>query len=1030
MHCHDESDLDEVRTHLASKQGPEYWRALDELAQTPAFQALVEREFKQPIGDWTTPLSRRRFLSLLGASFALAGLSGCGGAPREPIMPYVRPPEEIVPGRPLFFATAMPLAGYASGLLVKSHMGRPTKIEGNPEHPANLMPAGAPPEAKYGPTDLYAQAELLSFYDPDRSRAVTHLGEIRSWDAFVADLQRVLRNGRDTGVDTNLRIRILTGAITSPALADQIQKVLDMYPRARWHVWEPAGQDNARIGARFAFGRDLATRYRFDEAKVVLSLDADFLGQGPGSVRYTRDFTARRRVRLSRPEQTMNRLYAVESTPTITGAAADHRLPQRAAQIESLARDIARRVGVSVPDGAGPAHDVPATWLDAVVADLRREPRSSLVVAGAHQPPLVHALVHAINMRLGNRGHTVLYSEPIERRPIRPSDHGPETDPVESLRELADAMSEGIDLLLVLGSNPAYTAPADLRFAERLEHVPFVVHLGLYADETADLAHWRLPETHFLESWGDTRAYDGTVSFVQPLIEPLYAGRSEYDILAILTSQLERSAYEVVRRYWRERFLRMTRPTPSNFEAWWRKALHDGFVADSGAPAVTPELAAGWAAAPGVRAATGLEVNFRLDPTLFDGRFANNGWLQELPKPLTKLTWDNAILISPATAVRLGFARDGHPEEANEKVARLELRGRHVEGPLWVLPGHADDSVTVYVGNGRSSAGHVGTNVGFNAYALRTSEALGFDTGATLTTTGRRHRLACSQLHNLMHNRDIIRSGTLSRPPTIPEPAHTPRRTLSLYPEPEYLEHKWGMTIDLTLCTGCSACVVACQAENNIPVVGKDQVLAGREMHWLRVDQYYVGGAEQPAHLFHQPVACMHCENAPCEVVCPVMATAHSSDGLNDMVYNRCVGTRYCSNNCPYKVRRFNFFQYADMTTESLRLMYNPEVTVRTRGVMEKCTYCVQRIRTHQIHAQVEERPLGDGEIMTACQAACPAGAIVFGDLNARSKVAQEQLEPLSYGLLYDLNTRPRTTYLAALKNPNPDILRVEEVAR
>jgi molybdopterin-containing oxidoreductase family iron-sulfur binding subunit len=1042
MKPHHHLDLATVRERLGAARGRDYWRTLEELSQAEGFQELLLREFPRQAGEWTDAVSRRQFLLLMGASLGLAGLSGCAPAPQERIMPYVRAPEEIVPGRPLFFATAMPLAGHASGLLVESHMGRPTKVEGNPGHPSNPKPPDAPPHARFGPSDLYAQASVLTLYDPDRSQSVVHLAsEIATWEtfegAFRGEIDR-LRNG----ADRPLRLRILTGTVTSPTLAWQLRSLLQRHPRAVWHVHEPAVGDNALRGARAAFGEAVAAQYHFERAERVLALDADFLACGPDHLRYSRDFVSRRKVRHD--QRTMNRLYAVESTVTTTGAYADHRLPLRAAQIESFARDVAVQLGVPRAQAGGTPHNVPAATLRAIADDLSAHRGRSLVLAGDGQPPLVHALAHALNDRLGNVGHTVTYTMSADASAANPR---------RSLEELVLAMrAREVDVLLILDCNPAYTAPADLRFADAIRTVTFTVHLGLYRDETALLCQWHIPQAHYLEAWSDVRAHDGTASIVQPLIQPLYHGRTAHELVALLTEESDRSSYEIVRGFWQDVHRAdgaarqalgpvQVLAAGGDFETWWRRALHDGLIADM-AFSARPVRLGDWTAAPAGPAPVGgpvLEVVFRPDPAVFDGRFANNGWLQEWPRPITKLAWDNVALISPATAVRRGFARPGRPELANEQVVTLELHGRTVDAPLWVLPGQPDDTVTVHLGYGRWSAGRVGGDgrhtVGFNAYQLRTSAAPWFDSGLTVRATGRRYPLATTQSQHLIpHGREgLLQHGTLAAYEHLAQhlEGHEPRRTISLFSGHEYPGYKWGMSIDLTACTGCGACVVACQAENNIPVVGKTEVGRGRAMHWLRVDSYYVGGSDNPATYF-QPVPCMHCENAPCELVCPVAATTHSEDGLNDMVYNRCVGTRYCSNNCPYKVRRFNFFEYSSFASSTVNLQHNPEVTVRSRGVMEKCSYCVQRIRGAQVDAELQDRRVRDGDVQTACQAACPAGAILFGDLNlpdgrgrpGGSKVAQAQAEPLDYGLLAELNTRPRTTYLAALKNPNPAIPR------
>ncbi|MGH7404656.1 MAG: 4Fe-4S dicluster domain-containing protein, partial [Candidatus Methylomirabilales bacterium] len=830
-------------------------------------------------------------------------------------------------------------------------------------------------------------------------------GAISTWDALLAVLNTELQAQR---ASQGAGLRVLTGTVTSPTLARQLRTLLTKFPSAKWHQYEPASRDHVRAGARLAFGQDIDTRYRFDRADVILALDADFLFCGPGALRYAREFVARRRVRAG-PTATMNRLYAVESTPTLTGAMADHRLPLRAGQIEGFARAVARGLGVpgelAVDTAPSPAH---AAWIAALVRDLQQHRGSSIVLAGDQQLPIVHALAHAMNHALGNVDKTVFYTDPVEAKPV---------DQITSLRELVRDMEAGrVEMLVIIGGNPVFTAPTDLDFARPLSKVKLRIHLSLYDDETSALCHWHIPETHELESWSDARAFDGTVTITQPLIAPLYGGRSAHELLAVLTGLSGRSGYELVRDYWKNQI------RSEDFEGVWRTALHDGLISGTAVPpkpvSLRPGFKGGSAARPGSPDPGGLEIVFRPDPTIWDGRFANNGWLQELPKPLTKLTWDNAALLSPATAERLRLA--------NEEVVELLYRGRVVRAPVWIMPGHADDSVTVHLGYGRTRAGRVGTGAGFNAFALRTSDAPWFGSGLEIRKVGERYPLACTQDHHSMEGRNLVRGGTLAQflehPDFVHAMGHEPPTTLSMYPGFAYEGYAWGMAIDLNACVGCNACVVACQAENNIPIVGKTEVARGREMHWLRIDRYHKGGLDNPETV-HQPVLCMHCENAPCEVVCPVAATVHGDEGLNEMVYNRCVGTRYCSNNCPYKVRRFNFLQYADYDTPSLKLLRNPDVTVRTRGVMEKCTYCVQRINAARIEAKKENREIRDGEIVTACQQACPAEAIVFGNINdPNSRVSTLKAQPLNYGLLAELNTRPRTTYLARLRNPNPEI--------
>ncbi len=1004
-------DLASVRKRLSSARGKEYWRCLEELAETEVFQELLHCEFPRQAPVWLDGVSRRDFLKLMGASLALAGLGGCGSpAPTdEKIVPYVRQPEETVLGKPMFFATAFTLGGIATGLLVESHEGRPTKIEGNPDHPASL-----------GATDAFAQASILTLYDPDRSQVVTNAGRISTWHAFFTAANTELEGQRLSG---GAGLRILTETITSPTLAQQLRLLLAKFPRAKWHPFEPAGRDNVRAGAQLAFGEHVDTQYRLDNSDLILSLDADFLFYGPGSVRYAREFADRRRVRESRTQ--MNRLYVVESTPSVTGAMADHRLPLRPGEIERSSKAVAKGLGVQVSGDEAALSPAHAKWIGALIRDLQRHRGSSIVLAGDQQPPVVHALAHAMNHALGNVGETVVYTEPVEAAPV---------DQMASLRELVRDMDAGrVNMLAILGGNPVYTAPADLRFAEHLSKLSLSVHLSLYENETSPLCHWHIPETHYLESWSDARAYDGTVTIIQPLIAPLYNGRSAHELLAALMGQPGRSSYDIVRDYWKQQ------NRSKDFELFWRTALHGGLIAGTALPpkSVTLKPVSSYGSLESetrnskLETRNSLEILFRPDPTIFDGRFANNGWLQELPKPLTKLTWDNAVLISPSTAERLGFSyRVGTTggEHGRVFVDLIELRyqGRTVRAPVWITPGHADDCVTVHLGYGRTRAGRVGTNTGFNAYALRTSDSPWRGSGLEIRKTGEQYPLACTQFHHLMEGRHLLRVGTLDEyrktPNFVQELEEEPSPLPSLYPSFKYEGYAWGMAIDINSCIGCNACVIACEAENNGPVVGKGEVMRGREMHWLRIDRYYRGNLDNP-EMYHQPLPCMQCENAPCELVCPVGATNHSTEGLNDMTYNRCVGTRYCSNNCPYKVRRFNFLQYGDFETPSFKLLHNPNVTVRSRGVMEKCTYCVQRINAAKIEAEKEDRKVRDGEIVTACQQACPTQAIVFGDINdPNSRVSKLKAGSLNYRLLTELNTRPRTSYQAKLRNPNPEI--------
>ncbi len=837
-------------------------------------------------------MERRTFLKLMAASFALAGMAGCTKQPPEQILPYVRQPENFVPGKPLFFATTMTLGGRGRGLLVESHLGRPTKIEGNPLHPASL-----------GATDLFAQAAVLDLYDPDRMQTLTYLGEIRPWSSFIGAMhQLVTARAADRGAG----LHFLTESICSPTLAAQMTDLLARLPDARWHQWDPSGERNAAGGVRLAFGADAAVQYAVDRAAVIVCLDADLLASGGGSLRYARQFAQRRR-----PDAAGNRLYAVESMPTSTGSRADHRLPLRSSQVESVARRLAADLGVASVNRGGDLPAAAQAWVNAVRGDLDRHRGSSLIVAGEGQPPVVHALAHAMNAALGNTGQTVFYTDPIEAQPV---------DHAQSLRELTSAMSAGrVDALVIMGGNPVFTAPADLGFAEAMGRVAERIHLSLHANETSALCHWQVPEAHFLEAWSDARAFDGTVSIVQPLIAPLYGGKAAHEVLAAFSDQPEQRPYDAVRQYWQRQH------ASGDFEAFWRRTVHDGVMAGTAlAPKPLAVRTGIFAETPTVVSGGGIEVVFRTDPTVYDGRFANNGWLQELPKPITALTWDNAILTSPAMMQRLGVSADpafvgGERGNIEAPIAELRLGSRSVRGALFPVAGHPDEAVTVHLGYGRSRAGHVGENRGFDAGALRTSSALWIASGAQLAPTGDSFPLACVQYHHLMEGRDIVRvtpraelraaagqaGGAAARGG---EGAAEGQEQISLFPIPPHDDpYAWGMSIDLNACTGCNACVVACQAENNIPVVGKDQVLAGARCTGCASTAITRGPPKRPAPISSRCRACT-ARTAPCEVVCPVGATVHSPEGLNEMVYNRCVGTRYCSNNCPYKVRRFNFF--------------------------------------------------------------------------------------------------------------------------
>jgi molybdopterin-containing oxidoreductase family iron-sulfur binding subunit len=966
----------------------DYWRSLEELAETPDFLAFV-REKAPRFAAAAATLDRRRFLELMAASMALGGLAGCGPEeePRD-LLPYVEEPPGIVPGRARAYATASLSEGVATGVLVTHQMGRPIKIEGNPDHPASR-----------GATSAIEQASILGLYDPQRAQSVLGKGQLQSWEAFVATLTERRRALLAKGGEG---LRLLTGSVTSPWLAAQLALLQGQFPALRWHQWEPLHRDNERAAATLAFGKPLAAVLDLAQADVILAVEGDFLSAGPGHLAYARDFAARRRPAEANGE--MSRLYAVESTPTLAGAKADHRLALAPDAVEAALRHLAGRLG------AGPAEwatsDAPhAAWCDAVAADLGQHRGRALIHAGREQSAAVHAIALALNDALGAFGATLHLIEPPEAAPIQQQD---------SLAAVVADMRDGkVDTLVMLETNPVYTAPADVDFTAALGRVPFSASLALYADETACASTWHIPAAHDYERWGDARAFDGTVTLIQPQVRPLYGGRSAHELLAVLAGDTLPDPRASLADFWR---LEAQHRELGDFADLWHESLRSGVVAKSAAAPVAAKPRADLAAhLPPAAAgdARGWRLLFRGDAALGDGRYAENAWLQELPRPLTRLTWDNAALIAPATAQELGVATGD--------IVAIAANGASVEAPVFVLPGQAAGCVTLPLGFGRRAGSAIAAGVGFDAYRLRRAGDPWSVSDAALAKTGRAARLASVQGHDRIAGRDLVREGDLAAFRADPHLLARPSADVSLYPAVAYEGDAWAMAIDLNSCIGCQACVAACQAENNIPVVGKEQVLAGREMHWLRIDRYYSGSPDAPSIAF-EPVPCMHCENAPCEVVCPVHATVHDHEGLNAMVYNRCVGTRFCSNNCPYKVRRFNFFAYAKEEKRPAE-SWNPDVTVRDRGVMEKCTYCLQRIRSARIAADRDNRELRDGDIVTACQQACPAEAIVFGNKNdAASAVARRKANPLDFVLLDELNTRPRTSYAAIIRNRNPDL--------
>ena len=966
--------------------GKKYWRSLDQFYQTPEFQEWLNKEFPSSASEMLDEPSRRNILKLMAASFSLAGLTACR-RPEEKILPFSRAVEDYIHGQPVFYNTAMTIGGAAQGLMVETNDGRPTKIEGNPEHPWSL-----------GRARGYHQASVLQLYDPDRALAFKVDGRNSNWNEFVGwatTLQGQIGNGSG--------LRFLSEHINSPSLDAVRKHALSRFPGAKWVEYNAVQSNEVAL--------PVVPRIFFDKAAVVVALDSDFLGLDSTTVLPVKEFVRARMIGDDQNAQ-MNRLYAVESQFSVTGAAADHRYRMKSADIGQFANAL---LG-AIQSASNPLRVVGQTpntdrALAAIAKDLMANRGKSVVVAGPRQPAGVHAVVHQINQALGNVGPVVTYfAKPNQTRPQ-----------IEALKELAGEMANGqVNTLVVVGYNPAFTVPADLDFPANLKKVANVVYLAPEMDETAHLAKWIIPQAHFLESWGDATAPDGLASIQQPTIAPLYQGKTAAELVAAITGYKDRTAYDIVRNYWLGTL---------GGEKAWQKALHDGFIENSAQTGGATPNFTGWGSGP-TGAGSGFEVVFVPSWSTYDGRFNNNAWLQEAPDPITKLTWDNAALVSPGTARKLGV-------ELGDMIS-IERGGRRIEAAVLIQPGQADDSITLPVGYGRTRIGRVGEGTGFNAYAIRTSESMGFGGGFNVAKAGGNYPLVQTQEHHTLEEphlvdfqeaitRPLLREGTLAHFKQEPHFAqemveHPPLR--SLYGEYDYSKgQQWAMAIDLNSCIGCNACTIACQAENNIPVVGKEQVARGREMHWIRLDRYYTGAAEDPQAIT-APVTCMQCETAPCENVCPVAATVHSPEGLNDMVYNRCVGTRYCSNNCPYKVRRFNYLAYQHDAAETVQMQWNPEVTVRMRGIMEKCTYCVQRIQAAKIQARTQGRRwLRDGEVVPACAQTCPSDAIVFGNVNdTSSHVARMKLSPRNYAMLAEINTKPRTTYLAKLRNPNPEL--------
>lgn len=1029
--------LAEVHAKLDGKTGRRFWKNLDELAETPAFHELMEEEFPRQAGagEWVDAVSRRGFLKVMGASLALAGLAGCTKQPDEPIFPYIKQPEDLILGKAMYFATAYPFPTGAIPVLIKSDSFRPIKVDGNPEHPMSK-----------GKSDAFTQATLLDLYDPDRSQHVLHRGQVSSWGEFQQAFATAAKK-----TSGGQGIYFLSETITSPSLAAQWKQVQAVYPQAKLVQWEPVNQDSSRAASKAAFGSYTDAQYKLEEADVILSLDADFLGGigHPGFLPLAAGYAERHRYEEGKP---MNRLYVVETMPTVTGFKAEHRLGLKPSEIATFALALANG---AAPQGATAEQQ---KFFAALSADLKNSGGKCVVIPGEQASPAVHAAAYALNSSLGAVGKTVIYTETVNPMP---------TDQLAELKSLVADMKAGkVQWLVMLGVNPIYSAPWDLGFRDAFENVPVTVQLGAHVDETGAISNWHINKSHYLESWSDARAYDGTITIIQPMIDPMYQGRSAHDMLQALLADPQQSAYDVV-------VANAKTYIKGDFATGWRKALHDGWVEGTAFTAKAGGAGkSAMASFPTPSGTNGLEISFRPDPSIYDGRFANVGWLQELPKQVTSLSWDNAAIMSINTLADLKL------DESDP--VKITLNGREVIAPAMMIPGHPDGVITVHLGFGRGvEAGRVAQGVGFDAYQIRIADELLFTSGATAKKVPGTYDLCITKVHNIEHRgsfaqhdlekplsdkdgvyslagheaeeRSIIRYATLDEVKKNPNFAHEGGASGTLIDKVGYspqgekvphdnsffpdnwnyekqdpstlkIQNAWGMAIDLNSCIGCNACIVSCYAENNIPVIGREQVKVGRIMQWLRIDTYFEGDLHAPKAHF-QPMACQHCENAGCEQVCPVGATVHTPEGLNTMVYNRCVGTRYCSNNCPYKVRRFNFLLYSDYDTESLKFMRNPDVSVRSRGVMEKCSYCVQRIEQAKITADKENREIRDGEIVTACQQACPTNAITFGNINDKaSKVAKAKAEERDYQVLADLNFRPRTTYTAGVINPNPEL--------
>jgi MoCo/4Fe-4S cofactor protein with predicted Tat translocation signal len=978
--------------------GKNYWRSLEQLDNSTEYVNFVKNEFPDGTFDLPNGISRKKFLSLMGASLAMAGLVGCR-RPVEKIIPHVIEPENIIPGVPKHYSTSFSIAGDVYGAVVENHEGRPTKIEGNPSHPLTK-----------GKSNSWLQGTILDLYDPDRLKNITNSKKEAKLSDFLTIWNTLTKKYASTNGEG---FAVLTETTNSPTFERLKNLFIDNFPKVDWVTWEPISDENILNGIKDISGSSVIPKYTIGKAKVIVSLDSDFLNTETNSISNTFDFSNARRVKSEKNE--MNRLYVIENSLSLTGGMADHRYRLTSSQMGELTLTLIselKELGLNISAKKPSSNVIDKTWVKELAKDLFKNKGKSLVMAGRGLSSDIHALVFAINNTLSNLGNTVEYFT---------TDNSSLSDTAKFGKFSKKLNSGKISTLIMFGGNPVYNAPSNFNFANGLKRVNNTIHLSTQENETSTLSDWVINKSHALESWGDTKTAFGDFAITQPQIEPLFNGISSIEFLARLTGDMT-TGYELVRTTW-------SSILDKNFNQKWDRVLHDGIFTKNLKSVKSRVKTNLTKFIP--KSNSKLEIVFKTSPSLFDGRFANNGWLQETSDPITKLAWDNVALMSHSTAQSLNVKN-------NDMIAIKNENGK-IEIPVWVMPGHADNSISIELGYGRTVCGRIGDNVGQNAYLLRDSNSMWLTSDVMITKLNKTMLLACTQDHHGLDTEKLAADAIQERLPmiyresTFEEYQNNPKFVeeydskiplKSMWDEHEYKDSpQWGMSIDLNVCTGCNACSVSCQSENNIPIIGKEQVEKGREMSWMRMDRYYTGDMDNP-EVAIQPVNCQHCEMAPCEQVCPVAATTHTEDGLNGMTYNRCVGTRYCANNCPYKVRRFNFYNYTKDLPEIVQMAQNPDVTVRFRGVMEKCTFCVQKINQAKIKVNNENRELVDGDVVSACQQSCPADAIVFGDLtDPNSKISLAKKENRDYALLGELNLKPRVTYLAKLRNPNPALI-------